>query len=108
MVFAAVAVLTVWRIHREKRGAHAQELEKIERVRGTLQRLLQGSVFGLVTAAEREYGPGGGAIKKSAVLTEMLRLIPERWRELFDVDTCGALIESGLISAKEIWAASAN
>jgi len=60
-------------------------------------------VYGLVTQAENEFGPGQGEIKKSAVLAQLLRLIPEQWRARFDVDMLGVLIENGLNRAKAIW-----
>ena len=104
LLFIAGGVLALWRLRREKQGAQAEELARIDTARDTLEALLRGSVFGLVTAAEREYGAGMGPVKKSAVLAELLKLLPERWRALFDADTLGLLIESGLAAAKEVWA----
>ena len=102
-VFVAAAALALWRLRQEKRGARREELERLDRARGTLQQLLSGAVCGLVTAAEREYGPGTGAIKKSAVLAELLRLLPGQWRGQFDADALGELIESGLAAARPLW-----
>ena len=107
-MFAAGAALTLWRLRREKQGAREEELERLDRASGTLRQLLGGSVFGLVTAAERQFGPGTGEIKKSAVLAELIKLVPEQWRAQFDLETCGALIENGLAAAKEIWAKTGN
>jgi hypothetical protein len=104
LVFITGTALALWRARREKQGAQAEELQRIDSARGILESLLNGSVFGLVTAAEKEYGDGMGAVKKSAVLAELLRLLPERWRVLFDADTLGLLIEDGLAAAKEVWA----
>jgi hypothetical protein len=101
--FVAVTVLGLWRLHRARKGAQAGELTKLDRVRGALQSLLQGSVFGLVTQAEQVYGSGNGAIKKSAVLAELLKLLPENYRSLFDAETLGAIIEDGVARAKGIW-----
>jgi len=97
-------LLALWRGRREKQGAQAEELTRIDAARSTLEALLRGSVFGLVTAAEREYGAGMGPVKKSAVLAELLRLLPAQWRTLFDADILGMLIEGGLAAAKEVWA----
>jgi len=38
------------------------------------------------------------------VFAQLLRLIPAQWRAYFDADMLGAMIESGLKRAKEIWA----
>jgi len=105
-VFVAAIVLAARRLRLEKRGAQEEELLKLDRARNTLEKLLKGSVFGLVTAAEREYGPGTGEIKRSAVLAELLRLLPERWRALFGEEDLLSLIENGLAAAKGIWAAT--
>ena len=104
VLFVTAAALAVWKLHLEKKGAREEDLAKVERVRKTLEQLLRGSVFGLVTAAERSYGAGEGAIKKSAVLAQLMCLLPEQWRTLFDAQALGALIESGLQAAKELWA----
>jgi len=104
LAFVATVALAARRWQLERRGAQAEELAKLDRARGALEGLLKGSVFGLVTAAEREYGPGTGEIKRSAVLSELLRLLPEQWRAGFSEEALGAIIENGLAAAKEIWA----
>jgi len=103
LIFVATVVLAAWGLHVEKKGAQAEELARLGRARKTLEQLLCGSLFGLVTAAERDYGPGTGELKKSAVLAELVRLLPEEWRSLFDLPALEALIESGLQRAKELW-----
>jgi len=103
-LFAAGVLVTLLRLRRERLGAREEELARWDSADKTLQALLRGSVYGLVTQAENEFGPGQGEIKKSFVLAALLRLIPEQWRARFDVDILGALIESGLKRAKEIWA----
>ena len=107
LLFAAGMLAALLRLNREKRGAREEELARWDSACETLEALLRGSVCGLVTQAENEFGPGQGEIKKSAVLAQLLRLIPEQWRAYFDADTLGALIESGLRSAREIWARTA-
>ena len=104
LLFIAGGALALWRAHREKRGAQAAELARCDKARATLESLLRGSVLRLVTQAEGEYGAGMGAVKKSAVLAELLRLLPAQWRDLFDADALGLLIENGLAAAREIWA----
>ena len=102
-VFSVTAALALWRLWREKKGAQAEELARLDQVQATLTGLLQGAMCGLVTAAEREFGQGKGVIKKSAVLAELLRLLPEDWRGRFDAQALEALIESGLCDAKAHW-----
>ena len=103
LIFLATAALAAWGLRMEKKGAQAEDIVRLERARKTLEQLLRGSMVGLVTAAEREHGPGTGALKKSAVLAQLLRLLPGQWRGLFDLPALEALIESGLCHAKELW-----
>ena len=103
VLFAAGVLVALLRLRRARRGARVEELAAWNRAEVTLRALLNGSVYGLVTQAENEFGPGQGEIKKSAVLAQLLHLIPEQWRARFDADMLGALIESGLKRAKAIW-----
>jgi len=102
-VFVATAALLVWRLWLEKTGADEMRLKRVDAVRGILTQLLQGSVFCLVTKAEQEFGPGCGALKKSAVLAELMRLLPEQWRTLYHRHELEALIESELPNAQKYW-----
>ena len=104
VLFAAGVLVTLLRLRRERQGAREEELAGWDAAGETLRALLGGSVYGLVTQAENEFGSGQGEIKKSAVLAQLLRLLPEQWRARFDADMLGALIESGLKRAREIWA----
>jgi len=103
LLFAAGVLVTLLRLRRERLGAQEEELAAWDRAGETLEALLNASVYGLVTQAENEFGPGQGEIKKSAVLARLLQLLPGQWRTRFDLDTLGALIENGLRGAKEIW-----
>ena len=98
LILAGAALLAVLRTQRERQTARARK---------TLTQLLRGALFGLLTQAEKNYGAGTGAIKKSVVLAEMLRLIPPQWRTLIDAEACGALIENALTAAKALWAKTA-
>lgn len=103
LLFIAGGAVALLRLYRERKGAQEEELARYDAAAETLQTLLRGSVYGLVTDAENEYGAGMGEIKKSAVLGKLLQLLPEQWRERFCLDELGAIIESGLARAKEIW-----
>jgi len=104
LLFLAGLGLAFWRSRRERKGAEAQELQRLTRAQHILQRLLRGAVGGLVTQAEKTYGAGAGAIKKSAVLAELMRLLPEEHRAAFSLDALEAIIENGLAEAKRLWA----
>ena len=104
LLFLAGLALAWRQTHREKQGADQEELARLERARNILQALLNGSAAALVTQAENTYGAGTGFIKKSAVLAELLKLLPEEYRAAFDIDTLDAIIESGLAEARAIWA----
>lgn len=104
LAFIAWALVSLLRPYRQRKGASEQELARWDSAGNTLRALLRGTVCSLVTKAEQDYGDGQGEIKKSAVLTQLLQLLPEQWRTYFDEEALGELIESGLLRAKEIWA----
>ena len=97
LLFLGGLVLAWWYARREKQGAAAAELARIDRARNVLRGLLNGSAAALVSQAEKEYGPKTGPIKKSAVLAELLKLLPEEYRAAFDVDALDAIIENALL-----------
>lgn len=103
LLFLAGVGLAFWQTRRERKGAAREELQRLARAQSILQRLLRGTVGGLVTQAEETYGAGTGAIKKSAVLAELLRLLPEEHRAAFPPELLEDIIESGLAEAKRLW-----
>ena len=108
LLFLAGLALTVWQHYRERRGAAQEELQRFARARNILRTLLEGAVGGLVTQAETSYGAGTGEIKKSTVLAELLRLLPEEFRAEFSAGMLEAMIEEGLAEAKKLWAQAAQ
>jgi len=107
LLFLAGIGLALWQSRRERQGAAQEELQRLTRTQNILQRLLRGTVGGLVTQAEDTYGSGTGAIKKSAVLAELLRLLPEEHRAAFPPELLEGIIENGLAEAKRLWAKQA-
>jgi len=103
LLFLAGLALAFWQSHRERKGAAAEELQRFARARNILRTLLECAAGGLVTQAENMYGAGTGAIKKSAVMAELLRLLPEEFRAEFSAGTLEAIIEQGLAEAKKLW-----
>jgi len=103
LLFLAGLALALWRSYRERRGAAEEELQSFARARNILRTLLECAVGGLVTQAEHTYGAGTGEIKKSAVLAELLRLLPEEYRTEFSTGVLESMIEQGLVKAKKLW-----
>jgi len=103
LLFLAGLALAFWQSYRERKGAAAEEMQRFARARNILRTLLECAAGGLVTQAEHTYGDGTGEIKKSAVLAELLRLLPEEYRAEFSAGTLEAIIEQGLAEAKKLW-----
>ncbi|MDR2647730.1 MAG: hypothetical protein LBB67_06375 [Oscillospiraceae bacterium] len=106
LAFLAAGLLALWRKRRKKNGATSAELARIQNAENVLRSLLNCSMFGILTNAERKYGGGTGELKKSVALTELLQLLPDEIESTFDADTLSALIEQALQSAKEAWQAN--
>lgn len=104
LLFLAGFALTLWRLRRERRGAEEAELGRLLQAQDTLEALLRQSLFGLVAMAEQGNGPGTGPLKKSIVMAELLRLLPEKLRAAFSAETLGGWIETALAKAKAMWA----
>lgn len=60
-------------------------------------------LFSLVTEAEREYGGGTGALKLSAVLTELYPKLPALIKMLVSEEHLTDWIEEALTAAKSKW-----
>ena len=60
-------------------------------------------LFSLVTEAEREYGGGTGALKLSAVLTELYPKLPALIKMLVSEEHLTDWIEEALAAAKSKW-----
>jgi hypothetical protein len=105
LLFLAGLALALWRSWRTRRGAEAAELEALEHTQATVSDLLQFALVGMVTAAERSQGAGTGTLKKSIVVAELLRLLPEKLKAAFDAETLGQWIEAALEKARPLWEA---
>ncbi|MDR3313902.1 MAG: hypothetical protein LBS96_05525 [Oscillospiraceae bacterium] len=103
LLFLAGFALTLWRQRRTRQGAEQAELNKLEKAQATVEELLQYSLYGLVTNAERSLGAGNGSLKKSIVTTELLRLLPEQQKAAFSAETLGSWIETALEEARPLW-----
>ena len=108
LLFLAGFVLALWRLRRERRGAEEAELDRIQKAQDTLEALLRQSLFGLVTAAERGNAPGTGPLKKSIVMAELLRLLPEKLRASFSAETLGEWVETALEQIRPLWPPAAG
>jgi hypothetical protein len=103
LLFLAGFALTLWRLRRERQGAEQTELRKLDQAQATVQELLRYSLFGRVTDAERREGAGTGALKKSLVTAELLRLLPEQLKAAFSAETLGEWVEVALAEARPLW-----
>ncbi|MCL2107395.1 MAG: hypothetical protein FWH26_10125 [Oscillospiraceae bacterium] len=104
LLFFTGLAFTLIKLWLEKRGAQKEKLEQIEKAESVLRSLLNSSLFGLVTSAERLWGGKTGELKKSWVVAELWKLLPESMKAVFDADTLGAMVEKGLDAAKKRWA----
>ena len=104
LVFFAGLALMLIKLLFEKRGAKQEDVARLEKAEYVLRSLLDSSLFDLVTSAERLWGGKTGELKKSWVITELWKLLPENMKAVFDAATLGAMVEKGLEAAKKRWA----
>ncbi len=108
LLFLAGLALAFWRMRRERKGAEKTELDRLETAQNTLEALLRQALYGLVTTAEHTQGAGTGPLKKSMVLTELLRLLPENMLAAFSAETLSEWIETALEQARPLWNGGEN
>ncbi len=93
----AAAGLIVWRV----RNMTAEE--RNEFLNQVFKQLLQ-SALTLVLDAEITYSSGSGPFKKSMVMDELYKRIPEELKKFVTTEQLSAIIETALDQAKKLWA----
>ena len=58
----------------------------------------------LVTDAEIKYGGGTGELKRSYVIDELYKRIPDEYKKYITEDNLDAIIQNALDKAEELWA----
>lgn len=59
--------------------------------------------IGFVTDAEKEFGAGTGAIKKSVVIGKLYALIPDEYKRFVTEDNLAAIVRVALTDAQILW-----
>lgn len=62
----------------------------------------------LVTDAEIEFGPGTGKLKRSYVIDELYKRIPDDYKKYITEDNLDAIIKTALDEAERLWSENLN
>ena len=62
----------------------------------------------LVTKAEIDYGGGTGVLKRSYVIDELYKRIPDEYKKYITEDNLDSIINAALIQAEKIWNENPN
>lgn len=62
----------------------------------------------LVTDAEIEFGPGTGKLKRSYVIDELYKRIPDDYKKYITEDNLDAIINKALDEAERLWSENLN
>lgn len=62
----------------------------------------------LVTDAEIEFGPGTGKLKRSYVIDELYKRIPDDYKKYITEDNLDAIINKALDEAERLWGENVN
>ena len=103
LIVSAIAGLTKWV---QKNGPLFKEMtteERIEYIKRLLQNLAPIALV-LVTNAEIDFGGGTGQLKRSQVIDELYKRIPDEYKKYITEDNLDTIINAALESAEKLWA----
>lgn len=81
--------------------------EKMQYVKRLLENLVPIAIV-LTTNAEIKYGGGTGVLKRSVVIDELYKRIPDEFKKYVNEDNLNTVVETALAEAKKIWDSNAN
>lgn len=94
----------------QKNGPLFKKMTVVEKT-AYVTRLLQNLVpiaLVLVTNAEISFGGGTGQLKRSFVIDELYKRIPDEYKKYITEDNLDAIIEKALDQAERLWAENRN
>ena len=105
VILLAVSVVTGLNKWVKKNGPIFKEMTAAEKI-AYITRLLQNLVpiaLVLVTDAEIAYGGGTGQLKRSYVIDELYKRIPDEYKKYITEDNLDSIINKALEEAEKIW-----
>ena len=105
IILLAVSVVTGLNKWVKKNGPIFKEMTAAEKI-AYITRLLQNLVpiaLVLVTDAEIAYGGGTGQLKRSYVIDELYKRIPDEYKKYITEDNLDSIINKALEEAEKIW-----
>lgn len=105
VILLAVSVVTGLNKWVKKNGPIFKEMSAAEKI-AYITRLLQNLVpiaLVLVTDAEIAYGGGTGQLKRSYVIDELYKRIPDEYKKYITEDNLDSIINKALEEAEKIW-----
>ena len=105
IILLAVSVVTGLNKWVKKNGPIFKEMSAAEKI-AYITRLLQNLVpiaLVLVTDAEIAYGGGTGQLKRSYVIDELYKRIPDEYKKYITEDNLDSIINKALEEAEKIW-----
>ena len=111
IALAAVCIIAAFvyiaiEICQRKKSAAGEDTAALEEAQEICMKILTRSGLMLFTEAERQYGSGTGSLKLSAVVTQVVALLPDWVKEVVDMDWLIEQIEAKLLEAKKQWGAN--
>lgn len=103
LLFILAAVGFTLYVEHVRRKGEASGLEAKLRDIANIRTQLQACAAEIVTRMQQNYGGGSGPIKLAGATAELLGIIPEKYRTLFDEATLRDIIEDALGAAKKVW-----
>ncbi len=79
------------------------DIEKVAKAKEYALAILSKAGLMLFTEAERTYGSGTGKLKMSAVIGQLIALLPDEYKQLIDTEWLQAKAETFLSAAKKQW-----
>lgn len=107
LVASSITGLNQWA---KKNGPILSQMSVQEKIAYTTRLLtnLAPIALVLVTKAEIDYGGGTGVLKRSYVIDELYKRIPDEYKKYITEDNLDSIINAALIQAEKIWNENPN
>ncbi len=107
LVVSSITGLNQWA---KKNGPVLDKMSVQEKIAYTTRLLtnLAPIALVLVTKAEIDYGGGTGVLKRSYVIDELYKRIPDEYKKYITEDNLDSIINAALIQAEKIWNENPN
>lgn len=111
VAMALIIGLIVATIHWFQKSAPMFQKMSSEEIIAYIKRLLANLVpiaLGLVTDAEKKFGGGTGKLKRSYVIDELYKRIPDEYKKYVIEDNLDTIIDDALLEAEPLWSTNTD